>query len=273
MPPNIITAPPANLSSLTTFLIDLDGVVYTGNTAIRGAAEFFQFLETTGRRSVCITNNSTLTAEQYVTKLDGMGIRVRESQILTSPQATAIYLREELGMGPGARVFPIGEEGLVRAMLAEGFELVDNRAEVVVCGLDRRLTYERLMRACFAIRDGAKLIASNPDLALPTERGILPGNGATIAYLEAATGVTATVIGKPEATMLNVAMEMAGARREETAMIGDNLLTDIPAGINAGVTSILVLTGLARREDLAGAAVQPHLVLEDLPALQAAILR
>jgi len=273
MPTNITITSPANLSTITTFLIDLDGVVYTGNTAIRGATEFFRFLETTGRRSVCITNNSTLTANQYVSKLGAMGIGVRELQILTSPQATAIYLREELGLGPGARVFPIGEEGLVRAMLDEGFELVDNRADVVVCGLDRRLTYERLMRACFAIRDGAKLIATNPDLALPTERGFLPGNGATIAYLEAATGVTATVIGKPMATMLNVAMEMAGARVEETAMIGDNLLTDIPAGINAGVTSILVLTGLARHEDLARALVQPHLVFEDLPALQTALSR
>ena len=259
------------LSAISTFLVDLDGVVYTGNTPIKGAPEFFQFLNATGRRFVCITNNSTLTGTQFAAKLTGMGVRVDESQVLTSPQATAVYLREELGLRPGARVLPIGEEGVVRAMLEEGFVLVDEGADVVVCGLDRRLTYDRLRRACFAIRDGARLIATNPDLSLPTERGLLPGNGATIAYLQAATGVTATVIGKPEKTMLAVAMERAGAAPGETAMIGDGLLTDMLAGERAGVAKILVLTGVSRREDLATAATQPHYVFENLPALQEAL--
>lgn len=259
------------LSHLTTFLVDLDGVVYTGDTPIPGAREFFQFLADNGRRFVCITNNSTLRADQYVTKLDRMGIRVGPDELLTSPQATAHYLRETLGLKPGARIYPIGEEGLIRALLDEGFQLVDSDAQVVVCGLDRRLTYERLMLACFALREGALLIASNPDLALPTERGFLPGNGATVAYLEAATGVKARVIGKPETTMLTQAMKMAGASQEETAMIGDNLLTDIPAGVRAGVTTIMVLSGLATRADLATAEVQPHVVFSDLRALQEAI--
>lgn len=262
---------PDALKRLSTFLVDLDGVVYTGDTPISGAPEFFRFLAQTGRRYVCITNNSTLRADQYITKLARMGIQLNPSQLLTSPQATAVYLRESIGLGPGARVYPIGEEGLIRALLDEGFVLVDHKPDVVVCGLDRRLTYERLMLACFALRDGARLVASNPDLALPTERGILPGNGATIAYLEAATGVTATVIGKPETTMLRVAMEMAGARPDETAMIGDNLLTDIPAGVRAGVTTILVLTGLATEADLTTVATPPHLVLPDLRALHDAL--
>jgi 4-nitrophenyl phosphatase len=255
------------LQSIRTFLVDLDGVVYTGNTAIPGAAEFFRFLNATGRSFQCITNNSTLTAAQYVKKLAGMDIPVAEKQVLTSPQATAVYLKERFGAG--ARVYPIGEEGLIRALLNEGFRLVDERPDVVVCGLDRRLTYDRLMRACFAIRDGAPLVATNPDLSLPTERGFLPGNGATIAYLQAATGVTPSVVGKPEATMLEVAMNLLGASAEETAIIGDGLITDMLAGQRAGVTKILVLTGVGKRDDLPNAPAKPDFVFDNLPALQA----
>jgi len=261
----------ARLAALDTFLVDLDGVVYTGSTPIRGAAEFFRFLNATGRRFVCITNNSTLTATQFVAKLAAMDIAVTEDQVLTSPQATAIYLRETLGLRPGARVYPIGEEGVVRALLAEGFVLVDDRADVVVCGLDRRLTYARLSGACFALRAGAPLVATNPDHALPTERGLYPGNGATVAYLEAATGVTATVIGKPEPTMLRIAMGRAGSTPDRTAMLGDGLRTDMVAAERAGAARILVLTGIARREDIPGAAAPPDFVFDDLPALQAAL--
>ncbi|MGI8424827.1 MAG: HAD-IIA family hydrolase [Chloroflexota bacterium] len=260
-----------SLARLTTFLVDLDGVVYTGNTPIRGAAEFFRFLNATERSFVCITNNSTLTAPQFVAKLAAMEISVSEQQVLTSPDATAIYLRESLGLRPGARVFPIGEGGVVRSMLAEGFRLVDDNPDVVVCGLDRRLTYDRLMRACWALRDGAAFVATNPDHALPTERGMLPGNGATIAYLEAATGVTPTVIGKPGATMLRIAMKRAGAQPGETAMLGDGLRTDMLAGERAEVTKILVLTGVAKCEDIAGSVTQPDYVFDDLPALQLAL--
>jgi 4-nitrophenyl phosphatase len=259
------------LDHLTTFLVDLDGVVYTGNTPIRGAAEFFRFLKATGRRFVCITNNSTLTTTQFIAKLAAMEIDVRDDQVLTSPDATAVYLRDTLGLRPGARVFPIGEEGVMRSLLAQGFRLVDDKPDAVVCGLDRRLTYNRLTRACFALRDGAPLVATNPDHALPTERGMLPGNGATVAYLEAATGAKAVVIGKPGATMLEIAMQRAGASPGETAMLGDGLRTDMLAGERAGVTKILVLTGVSKREDIASSPTQPDHVFDDLLALQQAL--
>ncbi|HEU5314616.1 MAG TPA: HAD-IIA family hydrolase [Chloroflexota bacterium] len=262
--------PPA-LRDLTTFLVDLDGVVYTGNTPIRGAPEFFKFLSASGRRFVCITNNSTMTAAQFRAKLGAMGVRVGDGQLLTSPQATAVYLRETLGLRPGARIYPIGEEGLIRSLLAERFVLVDEDADAVVCGLDRRLTYARLAGACSALRRGARFIATNPDHALPTERGMLPGNGATVAYLQAATGVAPTVIGKPEPTMLRIAMQLAGAGASETAMLGDGLHTDMLAGERAGVAKLLVLTGVARREDVRASATQPDYVFDDLPALQAAL--
>ena len=257
------------LETLSAFLIDLDGVVYTGNTPIRGAAEFFRYLARTGRRFQCITNNSTLTAEQFADKLAGMGIPVAPEQVLTSPQATALHLKERLA--PGARILVIGEEGLVRALLCEGFRLADRAPDAVVCGLDRRLTYERLKRACLAIRAGAPLVATNPDLSLPAEQGLLPGNGATLAYLGAATGVTPLVIGKPEATMLGVAMERMGAQPAQTAIVGDSLLTDMLAGDRAGVTKILVLSGVSTAADLATSPIQPDHVFRDLPALQDAL--
>ncbi len=260
-----------SLSALRAILLDLDGVVYTGSTALPGAAEFFSYLRRSGRRCQCITNNSTLSADQYAAKLAGMGIAVGPEGVLTSSEATAVYLQGYLA--PGARVMAIGEEGLVRALLGHGFRLVDREPEVVVCGLDRRLTYERLQRACLAIRAGARLIATNPDLSLPTEGGFLPGNGATLAYLQAATGVSPMVVGKPAATMLEVAMQRIGASPAETAIVGDGLLTDILAGQRAGVTTILVLTGVAQRADLAASPTQPDYVFENLPQLQEALCR
>lgn len=264
-------APAARLRALRAVLLDLDGVVYTGDTPIPGAAGCFTYLRESGRRLQCITNNSTLTAEQYALKLAAMGIAVEPGQVLTSSEATAVRLQERLP--PGARILAIGEDGLVRALLGHGFRLVDRDPDAVVCGLDRRLTYARLTRACFALRAGVPLIATNPDLSLPTEGGLFPGNGATLAYLGAATGARPEVIGKPEATMLRVAMERIGATPAETAIVGDGLLTDILAGVRAGVTTVLVLTGVSRRADLTATETQPDLVFESLAEFQEALHR
>jgi 4-nitrophenyl phosphatase len=257
------------VGAIRAFLIDLDGVIYTGDTPIPGAARFLEHLHESGRVFRCITNNSTLGASQFIAKLRDMGMPVGPDDVLTSSQATALHLREQYGTG--TRVMAIGEEGLVRALLDAGFRLVDRSPDVVVCGLDRRLTYDRLMRACLAIRAGAPLIATNPDIALPTEHGFLPGNGAALAYLQTATGTTPEVIGKPEATMLLQAMELAGATPAETAIVGDGLRTDILAGARAGITTILVLTGLSTRADLAAAPVQPDHVFQDLDRLREAL--
>jgi 4-nitrophenyl phosphatase len=247
----------------------MDGVIYTGNTAIAGAPEFFRFLERTDRAFQCITNNSTLTAAQFAAKLASMDIHVAPGRVLTSAEATAVALRQRFP--EGTRVFAIGEEGLARAMIGAGFRLVHERAQVVVVGLDRRLTYQRLMRACFAIREGAAFIATNPDLYLPTEEGMLPGTGATLAYLQTATGVAPTAIGKPESTMLEVAMHRLGVAADETVMIGDGLLTDMPAGQRAGTTTLLVLTGVSTAADVANAPSPPDYVFPNLSALQEAL--
>ena len=253
------------LRGASAFLMDLDGVIYTGNTPIPGAREFLHALLDRGRQFQCITNNSTMTATQFTAKLRAMDMPVTESQVLTSPLATAVYLREHVG--PGARLFAIGEEGLLRALLDAGFHLVRRAPDAVVCGLDRRLTYDRLRTACTAIRDGARFIATNPDLALPTEHGFIPGNGATLAYIQAATGVPPVMIGKPEATMLHIAMARLGVSPAKTVMVGDSLRTDMLAGARAGVLSVLVLTGVSHMED-ASAIASPDLTVRDLVALR-----
>lgn len=254
------------------YLVDLDGVIYTGSRPIPGAGQFFEELRHLKLPFLLITNNSTRTGRQVSAHLKGMDVLIEPEDILTSPEATAVYLRRDWPIGTSVMV--IGEEGLVRAMVGAGFRLTPDpaHAKVVVCGLDRRLTYERLVRACTAIRDGAAFVATNPDLALPTEHGFLPGNGATLAYLEAATGVKPTVIGKPSPVMLEIAMARLGVVPHETVMIGDGLQTDILAGVRASVATILVLTGVATIADAAHATNPPDVVTSSIDIVRQALI-
>ena len=252
------------LTGKRAFLVDLDGVVYEGARAIPGAKEFFAHLRANGLPFHLITNNSTRTASDVAAHLQRLGIPVTESDVLTSPEATAIHV--ESRCGKHACIYAIGEDGLVRTLVSHGFRLTTDpdRADAVVCGLDRRLTYDRLRRACAALRRGIPLVATNPDRALPTETGFLPGNGATLAYLQVATGVTPVVIGKPSPTMLQIAMSRMGSTAVETVMIGDGLETDILAGSRAAVGTVLVLSGVAREADIAGATTPPDAVAESI---------
>ena len=254
------------------YLVDLDGVIYTGSRPIPGAGQFFEELRQRKLPFLLITNNSTRTGRQVSAHLKGMDVLIEPEDILTSPEATAIYLRRDWPIGTSVMV--IGEEGLVRAMVGAGLHLTTDPAlaKVVVCGLDRRLTYERLVRACTAIRHGASFVATNPDLALPTEQGFLPGNGATLAYLEAATGVKPTVIGKPSPVMLEIAMARLGVEQHETVMIGDGLQTDILAGVRASVATILVLSGVATIADVAHAANPPDVVIGSIDIVRQALI-
>ena len=189
---------------------------------------------------------------------------IDSDDVLTSPDATAMHVSETCGTH--ARVFAIGEDGLVRSLVAHGLRLTGDpeRADAVVCGLDRRLTYDRLRRACAALRRGAPFVATNPDRSLPTEAGFLPGNGATLAYLEAATGIAPVVIGKPSPTMLQIAMARMGVTPRETVMIGDGLETDILAGARAGVGTILVLGGVTKLEDVETSTTRPDAIASSI---------
>ena len=176
-----------SLSSIRNLIIDMDGVLWHGETALPGLVEFFVFLRRRSIRFVLATNNASQTPEQYVAKLGRMGVAVAREEILTSAQAAAIYLS---GIAPkGEPVYTIGEAGVTQALEEEGFAISDDKAKYVVVGMDRGLTWEKLARATLNIRAGATFIGTNPDTTLPTERGITHGNGAVLALLQAASDV------------------------------------------------------------------------------------
>jgi 4-nitrophenyl phosphatase len=258
-----------DLRQVGAVLFDLDGVVYLGSTPLAGAQEVFDWLAAGSRPYCLVTNNSTRTPVQYQDKLLEMGIHVPVETIFTSALATAQYLKKQYPNG--APVFAIGEAGVFQALTDAGF-WIDERAPTLVCvGLDQQLTYAKLTTATMAIRSGARFVGTNPDRTLPTEAGLVPGNGAALAALETATDVAPVVIGKPSATMIELAIERIGARKEDVAIIGDRLDTDIEAGHAAGITTVLVLTGVHRIEDIPRFPARPDYVVDNLDQFRAAL--
>jgi 4-nitrophenyl phosphatase len=253
------TLQPDILRSVRSFIVDMDGVLYRGQEPLPGAREFLNHLQEEDVPFILATNNSTLTPPQYVAKLGSMGMAVPADRILTSAQATAIYLSKVAS--PAARVYVVGEDGLLSAVRDQGLVIADTRVDFVVVGLDRQLTYEKLKIATLAIRAGARFIGTNPDKTLPTEEGLQPGSGAILAALEAATGVEPVIIGKPHPILLRLATERLGSTADSTALVGDRLETDIVGGREAGLITVLVLTGISQKDDLQSSAVRPDLVV------------
>jgi 4-nitrophenyl phosphatase len=256
------------LTKVRHLIIDMDGVLYRGNQAIPGVDSFIRFLRTGQISFVLATNNSTQTPEQYVEKLAGMQINVCPAEVLTSALATAAYLEE---IAPcGTRVFVVGQDGLKTALLDKGFTLVEDDAEYVVVGMDFQVCYERLAQAALLVRAGAQFIGTNPDRTFPSERGIVPGAGSLLAFLETATDASPIIIGKPAPAMMEQALSIMGAEPATCAMLGDRLETDILAGRHAGLHTILVLSGVTDREMAARADPQPDAVFDDVAHLHRA---
>lgn len=250
-------------------LFDMDGVLYRGKQVLEGVGELLAFLAARGVGYVCITNNASMTPEQYEEKLAAMGIAMPAASVVTSAIATGHALRAEYPRG--TRVFIVGMRGLREALLGDGHFVEDDAApELVVQGADFELTYATLRRATLLIRRGARYIATNPDRTFPSEEGLIPGAGAVMAALVAATDATPTVIGKPAPAMYLVAAEMLGARPAEALVIGDRLDTDIAGAVAAAMPSALVLTGVSTRQEAEGGEVRPDAIFADLPELLAA---
>ena len=252
-----------SLSNITHLIIDMDGVLYTGDRPMPCLREFFAFLRERRIRFTLATNNSTRTPEEYAAKLAKMGVTVSPDEILVSGEATARFLAREYPRGTRVHVF--GMPPLKSAMTDEGFILADENVELVVASMDREITFEKLKRATLLIRGGARFISTNLDPTNPTEEGLLPGTGAMIVALEAASGVKSFPIGKPEPTMYQLAMEQMGASPATTAAIGDRVDTDIVGGKRAGLTTICVLSGSSDRAE--AEAVDTDLIFEDIAHL------
>ncbi|MBM7572397.1 TIGR01457 family HAD-type hydrolase [Aquibacillus albus] len=243
------------------FFIDLDGTVYRGTEKIDEAITFVKELEKRDIPYLFLTNNSTKHPSKVAEKLVSMGVPATTEHVFTTSMATAKYIADQK---PGARVYPIGEEGLTTALEEAGLEVVEEEADFVVMGLDRTINYEKLAGGALEIRKGAAFIATNGDIALPTERGFLPGAGSLISVLTVTTGVKPTFIGKPEPIIVEQALEVLGTTKEETLMVGDNYDTDILAGINAGIDSLLVHTGVTTKEHLIQISEQPTYSISSL---------
>ncbi|WP_027726331.1 TIGR01457 family HAD-type hydrolase [Tuberibacillus calidus] len=230
------------------YLFDLDGTVYRGREPIPGAVALLRQLKASGIPYMFVTNNSTKTPEDVAQTLTAMDIPCTAEDVITSSMALAGYLQEK---HPEAKVYVIGENGLWTAVREAGFTVTANKPDYVAVGMDRQLTYEKLAEACLAIRGGATFLSTNPDVALPTERGLLPGNGSITALLQVATGVTPIFIGKPEPIIIRQALERLGLAASDVLMVGDNYQTDILAGLRAGVDTLFVQTGVTTAEELA----------------------
>jgi 4-nitrophenyl phosphatase len=263
-----MTANNTQLRALRSLIIDIDGVLWHGRQPLPGVPAFFDFLRTRGIRFIIATNNSARRASEIVERLARLGTHVDESQVLTSAEATAMYLPR---VAPSAvRVFLIGGDGIANALARAGYRLVEQNADVVVVGIDFALTYDKLKRATLEIRRGARFIGTNSDKTFPSDEGLTPGAGAILAALQATTDVAPIVIGKPERPMFDLAVEKMDADRTATAMLGDRLETDIEGARRAELKSILVMTGVTTREILAQSDIRPDLTFENLDALREA---
>ena len=256
------------LCDLRAAILDMDGVLYRGETPLPGASDLIAWLRQEGLPFLLLTNNSTLDPAAYECKLAQMGIDVPAGQIITSAVATADFLVHSLPSG--AHVYVVGEDGLRACVAARGFVLSERDPQAVVVGLDRQLTYAKLRIAGLAIRAGAAFIATNPDRTLPTEAGEVPGAGAIVAALEAATDVAPTIIGKPEPPMMEMALARLGQPASRTVAIGDRVETDIAGGQRLGLPTILLLSGVTRVPPPAESVTQPTWVFAGAPELLAA---
>jgi 4-nitrophenyl phosphatase len=252
---------------LPRYLItDMDGVLWRGSTPMPDLPNFFAFLRQHSIRVTCATNNSSTASDKIVERLRGFGVDVGLHEIVTTASATADYLTTILPAG--STLYVIGMQGVRAALLERGYVIGEDHVQAVVVGIDWNLTYNQLKRAALLIRAGARFIGTNGDVTFPSPEGTIPGAGAILAAIEVATGVKPTVVGKPEPTLYATALKRMGAQPADTYVLGDRLETDILGAVRMGLKSILVLSGVTTREQLAASDYQPDWVFEDIGDLK-----
>jgi NagD protein len=246
------------------WLTDMDGVLVHEGQPVPGAPEFIGRLRASGKPSLILTNNSIYTARDLQARLGRMGIEVTERNIWTSALATAQFLADQR---PGGTAYAIGEAGLTTALHDAGYVLTDHRPDYVVLGETRTYSFEAITQAIRHINDGARFIATNPDPTGPSSEGALPACGSVAALISKATGIDPYFVGKPNPMMMRSALNTIEAHSETTAMIGDRMDTDVLCGLEAGLETILVLTGIANREEIGRYPYRPSRVISSIADL------
>lgn len=227
------------------FICDMDGVIYHGNKLLDGVKEFVDWLTVNEKRYLFLTNSSERSPRELSQKLERLGLCVSEDHFYTSAMATASFLQSQK---PNGSAFVIGEAGLINAIYGAGFSMNDVDPDYVVVGETSSYSYNKIEKAVRLVLKGAKLIGTNPDLTGPTEKGIAPATKALIAPIELATGKQAYFVGKPNPLMMRHGIKHLGVSREDAAIIGDRMDTDIIAGIESEIDTVLVLSGVSSRE-------------------------
>lgn len=247
------------------FICDMDGVIYHGNRLLPGVKEFVDWLYREDKRFLFLTNSSERSPKELQQKLARMGLEVDESHFYTSALATARFLSTQ---APGCTAYVIGAPGLFNALYDVGITMNDVNPDYVVLGETQTYNYDNIVKAVQLVRQGARLIGTNPDMTGPSENGIVPACRAFVAPIELATGKSAYFVGKPNPLMMRTGLRMLGVHSDEAVMIGDRMDTDMIAGIETGLDTVLVLSGVTTREEIGDYPYRPRLVLNgvgDIP--------
>lgn len=246
------------------FICDMDGVIYHGNRLIPGVKEFIDWMKQEQKRYLFLTNSSERSQMELRLKLRRLGLDVEADHFYTSALATAGFLASQVG---GGTVYVIGEAGLINALYEVGYTMNDINPDYVVVGESRTYNYETVIKAARLVRNGARLIGTNPDLTGPSEMGIVPATGALILPIARTAGVEPYFIGKPNPVMMRQALKRLDSTREETAMIGDRMDTDIVSGIESLIDTVLVLSGVSDKETPTHFAYRPKLIIDSVKTL------
>ncbi len=251
----------SELRSKSAFICDMDGVIYHGNRIIPGVTDFIEWIQKNDKKFLFLTNSSERSPRELAQKLGRMGLEVDESHFYTSALATASFLESQC---KGGSVYVIGEPGLTYALYEAGFSMNDVNPDYVVFGETRSLNYEKIEKAVRLVMNGAKLIGTNSDLTAPAESGIIPACRALVSPIEMTTGKSAYFVGKPNPLMMRHALKKLGCHRAEAAIIGDRMDTDIVAGMESEIDTVLVLSGVSTIETIDKFPYRPKYVLNNV---------
>jgi len=251
-----------DIRSVECFLVDMDGTLYIDDHLLPGAREFVEIVRKSGRRLIFLTNNSSKSPQIYASKLCSLGIETSSEDIFTSGEATADYIKERMGH---SRIYLIGTKALADLLMHRGHIIVNEDPDVVVLGYDTELTYEKLAKGCFFLREGINYIATHGDINCPSLMGPVPDAGSLISLINCSTNrLPDVVIGKPNPLMMEMLKRRFHVNKSRIAMIGDRLYTDMEFAHNSGITSILVLSGETTRRDLQSVHRFPDVVIDEI---------